>query len=66
MAARKKKFEACLLRISDDELIVAEWDHLVTTVDKSKLTVGSYVGYKRSMNKREKVVRGKILIIGKL
>jgi hypothetical protein len=65
MAAKKGKFDACLLRITAKELIVAEWHQLVTTADKSKLTVGSNVGYKRSSNKREKVVRGTIVVIGK-
>jgi hypothetical protein len=66
MASNKKKFDACLLRITDKELIVAEWHQLVTTVNKSKLIVGSSVGYKKSSNKREKVIRGKIVVIGKL
>jgi hypothetical protein len=66
MALRKKKFDACLLRINTDEFIVAEWHQLVTTADKPKLTVGSCVGYKRSANKQEKVIRGTIVITGKL
>jgi hypothetical protein len=66
MPERKKKFVACLLRITDDEFIVAEWDQLITTADKSKLGVGSSVGYKRSTNKREKIIRGTIIAIGEL
>ena len=66
MATRKKNFEACVLRIQDDELLVAKWNQLVTTAEKSKISVGAYVGFRRSTNKREEVIRGKILIIGKL
>ncbi|CAF1462034.1 unnamed protein product [Rotaria sordida] len=64
MANTKKKFEACLLRTTTDVLIVAEWHQLVTTTDKAKLTVGSCVGYKESTKKREKVIRGTIVITG--
>ena len=66
MTDKKKKFEACLLRITTDELVVAEWHQLVTTTDKTKLAVGSYVGYKRSTNKREKPTKGTIMVIGEL
>ncbi|CAF3949357.1 unnamed protein product [Adineta steineri] len=64
MASRKKKFEACLVRIREEELIVVGWDQIVTTTDKSKLTVGSCVGYKQTTNRRQKVIRGKILVTG--
>jgi hypothetical protein len=66
MSEKKKKFEACLLRDEAGEFIVAQWNQLVTTIDKSKLTVGSSVGYKKSTNKREKIVRGTIVVIGEL
>jgi hypothetical protein len=65
MGERKKKFDACLLRIASGECIVAEWHQLVTTAEKSKLGVGSCVGYKTSTNKREKIIRGTIVVIGK-
>lgn len=60
----KKKFEACLLRVNDQEFIVAEWDQLVTVADKMKLSVGSTVGYRNSKNKREKILRGTIVATG--
>ncbi|CAF4906207.1 unnamed protein product [Rotaria sp. Silwood1] len=63
MADKQKKFDACLIRTNDDNFIVAEWHQLVTTANKSKLTVGSCVGYKKSTNKREKIIRGTIMII---
>ncbi|CAF1639183.1 unnamed protein product [Rotaria sp. Silwood1] len=63
MADIQKKFDACLIRTNDDNFIVAEWHQLVTTANKSKLTVGSCVGYKKSTNKREKIIRGTIMII---
>ena len=66
MTQRKKKFEACLLRGSTGELFVIEWHELVTTADKSKLAVGSSAGFKKSTNKREKLIRGTIVVIGKL
>jgi hypothetical protein len=66
MTQKKNKFEACLLRITPDEFVVAEWHQLVTTADKTKLTVGSSVGYKRSTNKREKPIKGTIMVIGEL
>jgi hypothetical protein len=66
MAERKKKFEACLLRITADEFLVAEWHQVVTTNDKTKLTIGSSVGYKTSKNKCEKAIRETIVVIGKL
>lgn len=66
MAEKKKKFEACLLRITNDEFVVAEWHQLVVTTGKSKLSVGSFVGYKRSTNKREKPTKGTIMVLGKL
>jgi hypothetical protein len=66
MADKKKKFDACLLRIAEDEFVVVEWDQLVTTASKAKLSVGSCVGYKKSSYKREKVTRGTIVVIGEL
>ncbi|CAF1177540.1 unnamed protein product [Rotaria sordida] len=66
MAEKQKKFDACVIRTSDADFIVAEWHQLVTTANKSKLTVGSCVGYKKSTNKREKIIRGTIMIIGSL
>ena len=66
MVEKKKKFEACLLRITTDQFVVAEWHQLVTTIDKTKLSVGSSVGYKRSTNKREKPTEGTIMVIGEL
>ena len=66
MTGRRGKFEACLLRISTDEFDVAEWHQLVTTIDKTKLSVGSSVGYRKSTNRREKATRGTIVVIGKL
>ncbi|CAF4677091.1 unnamed protein product, partial [Rotaria sp. Silwood2] len=66
MADKKKKFDACLIRTGSDNFIVAEWHQLVTTANKSKLTVSSCVGYKRSTKKREKIIRGTIIIIGSL
>ncbi len=66
MVERKKKFDACLLRTNADEFIVAEWDQLISTADKSKLAVGSSVGYKKLTNKREKSIRGTIIAIGAL
>ncbi|CAF0996739.1 unnamed protein product [Rotaria sordida] len=66
MAEKQKKFDACVIRTSDADFIVAEWHQLVTTTNKSKLTVGSCVGYKKSTNKREKIIRGTIMIIGSL
>jgi len=62
--SNKKKFDACLLRLADDELVVAEYNQLVTTGDKSKLTIGSRVCYKRTKNKREKPTSGTIIVIG--
>ncbi|CAM4748802.1 unnamed protein product [Rotaria magnacalcarata] len=66
MADKKKKFDACLIRTSNDEFIVAEWHQLITAANKSKLTVGSNVGYKNSTKKREKIIRGTIMIIGSM
>ena len=66
MAVAKKKFEACVIRTSTDELFVAEWHQLTTTAEKAKLIVGSSVGFKKSPNKREKIIRGTILVVGKL
>jgi hypothetical protein len=66
MVGKTKKFDACLLRIATGECVVVEWHQLITTIDKAKLGVGSCVGYKASNNKREKIVRGTILVIGKL
>ncbi len=66
MPPKKQKFEGCLLRDTAGELSVVEWDQLVTTVDKVKLTVGSSVGYKISTNKRGRIIRGTILVIGEL
>lgn len=62
--SEKKKFDACLIRTEDDQFIVAEWNQLVTAADKSKLRVGSCVGYKKPTGKREKTIRGTIVIIG--
>ncbi|CAF4074416.1 unnamed protein product [Rotaria sordida] len=66
MADKQKKFDACVIRTSNADFIVAEWHQLITTANKSKLTVGSCVGYKKSTNKREKIIRGTIMIIGSL
>ncbi|CAF4450948.1 unnamed protein product [Rotaria socialis] len=62
----KKKFDACLLRTEADIFIVAEWHQIVTAADKSKLRVGSIVGFKRSQKTREKIIRGTIVVTGKL
>lgn len=63
--SQEKKFEACVIRTEDDLFIVAEWNQLVTAAGKSKLRVGSCVGYRKSAKKREKVIRGTIVNIGK-
>ena len=60
-----KKFEACVLRINDKEYVVVEWKQLVTVVEKSKLSIGSSVGYRKSKDKREKIIRGEIVSMGK-
>ncbi|CAF1505223.1 unnamed protein product [Rotaria magnacalcarata] len=49
-----------------DIFIVAEWHQIVTAADKSKLRVGSIVGFKRSQKTREKIIRGTIVVTGKL
>lgn len=64
MAKKAKKFDACVLRIDQNKLIIAGYDQLVTVADKSKLVIGSSVGFKGTNNKREKPVRGSIVVIG--
>ncbi|CAM4767431.1 unnamed protein product [Rotaria magnacalcarata] len=49
-----------------DIFIVVEWHQIVTAADKSKLRVGSIVGFKRSQKTREKIIRGTIVVTGKL
>ena len=65
MTHKGKRFEACLLHVDEREYVVVEWEQLITVADKSKLTVGSSVGYKQSKDKRQKAIRGTILLIGK-
>ncbi|CAF2146016.1 unnamed protein product [Rotaria magnacalcarata] len=55
-----------LLLDKADIFIVAEWHQIVTAADKSKLRVGSIVGFKRSQKTREKIIRGTIVVTGKL
>ena len=65
MTHKGKRFEACLLHVGEREYVVVEWDQLITVAEKSKLTVGSSVGYKQTKDKRQKPIRGTILLIGK-
>ena len=60
-----KRFEACGVRTNDKEYVVLEWNQLVTVMEKSKLSIGSSVGYRKSKDKREKITRGEIVSMGK-
>jgi hypothetical protein len=66
MTNRNKTFDACLLRVSENEYVVAEWDQLITVADKKRLSINSSVGFKRSKSKREKAIRGTIVLIGEI